>query len=370
MRIGVDLLWVRPGIVGGTESFVRNLLDGFGQYDNENEYVLFAATDNAATFGDYEKYSNMRIHVCPVACASQGKRILWENLHLDHTAKKKKVDVMFIPVYSKPFTYGSKIPYVCVIHDVQALHYPQYFSKGKRIFLRYMWWFACRSSQRILTDSKFCERDLKKRYPFAAEKIQTMYVPIITQETTDEFDKIEKKYDISEGEYFYCVSSLLPHKNLDTLLQVVAKLKKRGSRMTLVISGVGGNKEAFAARVAELGIEELVIDTGFVSNEERDSLYEHCRVFLFPSIFEGFGMPPVEAMRKGRNVVTTRMSCLEEVTDGKAVYVDDAYDVENWIEKIAFAKQRESKAEAFEQYELENIIQQYKACWKEIAQGK
>ncbi len=370
MRIGIDLLWVRPGIVGGTESFVRNLLDGFGQYDRENEYVLFTAKDNAHTFRKYETYPAMKMHMCPVECANQGKRILWENLYLDRTAKKAHVDLMFIPVYSKPFTYGSRIPYVCVIHDVQALHYPQYFSKGKRLFLRYMWWFACKSSQRILTDSKFCEQDLKKRYPFAAERIKTMYVPIISQETTCEFDIIGKKYGICEGEYYYCVSSLLPHKNLDTLLRVIAQQKEKGIPMPLVISGVGGDKEKFIARVKALGIEEYVIDTGFVSNEERDCLYEHCGLFLFPSVFEGFGMPPVEAMRKGKIVVTTRLSCLEEVTESKAIYVDDAYDVKEWLEKIELAKQKEGKKEAFEKYELENIIRQYMVCWKEMIKGK
>lgn len=366
MLIGIDLLWVRPGIVGGTESFIRNLMDGFGQYDKENKYVLFVARDNVESFRGYEEYTNMRLRVCEVECARQWKRILWENLHLDGAVKKEGVDVMFIPVYSKPITYGSGIPYVCVIHDVQALHYPEYFSKGKRLFLKYMWWYACRSANLILTDSNFCEQDLKERYTFAAERIKTMYVPIISLDTQYSFSKLHEKYGISSGNYYYCVSSMLPHKNLDTILQVLAKHKEKGNETPLVISGVGGVKDSFAKRVTGLGIEKLVIDTGFVSNEERDCLYENCKVFLFPSIFEGFGMPPVEAMRKGKCVVTTRKSCLEEVTEGKAVYVDNPLDVEEWIEKIQVAEQRECKKEAFDQYELNNIVRQYMNCWEDV----
>ena len=88
MYIGVDLLWVRPGICGGTESFIRNLLNGLAKYDTENQYVLFVAQDNADTFQYYEKFSHMHLETSPVNCARQPKRILWENLHLDTYAKK------------------------------------------------------------------------------------------------------------------------------------------------------------------------------------------------------------------------------------------------------------------------------------------
>ena len=139
MRIGIDLLWVRVGICGGTESYIRNLLDGFGEFDKENEYILFVSKDNGQSFAKYEQYNHMTLKYCDMLCANQVKRILWENLHLDKVAKAEKIDVMFIPVYSKAMTYGSGIPYVSVIHDLQALHYPQYFSTVRRLFLKVMW---------------------------------------------------------------------------------------------------------------------------------------------------------------------------------------------------------------------------------------
>jgi hypothetical protein len=178
MKIGIDLLWVRVGIVGGTESFIRNLMDGFGTYDTENEYILFTARDNAESFRCYENFPHMHLAVMPIDCANQMKRILWENIHLDRIAASYDVDVMFIPVYSKPRSRKDRLPYVCAILDLQALHYPAYFSRIRRAFLRYSWNHTCRTADQVITISNYCKDDLCSHYPNVKDNIQTIYVPI------------------------------------------------------------------------------------------------------------------------------------------------------------------------------------------------
>lgn len=373
MRIGIDLLWVRVGICGGTESFIRNLLDGFRQYDITNEYVLFTAGDNADSFRHYAEESGgrMQLFVCRTDSCSQPRRILWENLHLDRIALKQRLDILFVPVYSMPWTWGSRIPYVCVIHDLQALHYPQYFSRLRRLFLRYEWGHTCRRAQRVLTDSDYCRQDLADHYPKAKGRLQTMYVPIRVQEYEWTQVKAELRpqiLDLAERDYLYCVSSLLPHKNLDTLLRSVQQMKRQGSwrDRLLVLSGVGGDTKQLEERLEQYGVGDLVVQTGYVTDAERDYLYEHCRVFLFPSIFEGFGMPPIEAMQRGKRVVMTRCSCLEEVTQGKAVYVDEPDNPGEWQEKIAEAEAMPEKREVFSAYAPEHIVRQYMQLWEEL----
>jgi glycosyltransferase involved in cell wall biosynthesis len=96
-----------------------------------------------------------------------------------------------------------------------------------------------------------------------------------------------------------------------------------------------------------------------VSDKERDSLYENCRLFLFPSTFEGFGMPPIEAMIKGAKVVTTKCGSIEEITHSKASYVDDPLSTKEWIEKIKEAELLQKKKHIFPEYELKNVTEEY-----------
>ncbi|MFH8038723.1 MAG: glycosyltransferase family 1 protein [Candidatus Aenigmatarchaeota archaeon] len=370
MRVGINLVWVKPNNCGGIESYIRNLLDGFYNYgfDDVQQFVLFVSKDNHFTFDKYLVSPKFEKFICNVKSYDVKKRIIWENLNIDRIAKRKRLDLMFIPIYNKPLITFSKIPYVTVIHDLQALHYPEYFSFIKNKWLRLAWFRSAKTSNKIVAISNFVKDDIIERIGVPEEKVEVIYNPILIDEKEEvPFENLAKKYNIKEKEYFYTISSLHPHKNLKTLLYLMKTIKERKIELpkVLVISGImAGQKKEFFRLIDELDIKQNVIVTGFISNSERNSLYKNAAALLFPSIFEGFGMPCIESMILGTPVVTTKCTAIPEVTRGKAIYVDNPFDVDEWIEKIFYALT--NQVTSFDYYSLEFITRKYINMFKMI----
>ena len=159
---------------------------------------------------------------------------------------------------------------------------------------------------------------------------------------------------------------MLPHKNLETLLRVIDKIVKSNIALPrkLIISGVGGKERGnLENKISELGLKDYIQLTPFISNADMYALYKYCYVFLFPSIYEGYGMPPIEAMLLGTPVVTTRRTSIEEVTQGKANYVDDPFNVDEWIDRI---QHKQFQALDFSVYDKKNVAKQYYDLFLEL----
>lgn len=363
MIVGLDLLWVKPQVNGGGESYIRNLLEGFKKYTPDNiSFVLFLAKDNYNTFEKYFNNKIFRIVICGINSNSSYKRIIWENLNLNRFALRYNIDLMFVPVYSKPLYRTSKCKYIITIHDLQAMHFPEYFSVVKNLWLRFSWVKCAKTSDRIIAISNFVKHDVENKLNIDSKKISVIYNPVINLNRSIEFEALQKKYGIKKSQYFYTVSSMLKHKNLVTLLYVIKNIRDSNMNLptSLVISGVGGNsKTEILQLIKKLHIEKDIILTGFISNQERDCLYRNAKVFLFPSIFEGFGMPPVEAMMAGTPVVACSLEVIREVTEKKAFYVEKYFDIEEWIEKIKLACNASIENSFSDKYSLKKITEEY-----------
>lgn len=357
-RIAIDLLWLRPQKVGGTESFIRNLLDGFMELEDKFDFTLLVSKDNAYTFQHYEQDPRYHILVADVKSEGIAKRIIWQNLHQNRLLRKNGFKKCFEPVYCKPWLNGG-IDYTCVIHDLQAYHYPQYHPLHEIVYSRLCWRMDAWNAARIFAISEWVKKDVEAKYH--RKDIGVIYNPILVKkEDVVDFGELQNKYHITRREFYYTVSQMIPHKNLMTLIRMIEKLSASAIPIPkkLVISGVNGSgRKELEKTIRERKLEGHVILTGFVSNEERNTLYQNCHTFLFPSIFEGFGMPPVEAMLFGSRVVTTRCASIPEVTQGKAAYVDDPYDENEWIEKLRMDRKQESPD--FSRYAPEVISRKY-----------
>lgn len=363
-RIAVDLLWLRPTKVGGTESYVRNLLDGFLKIEEDFDLTLLVSLDNANTFQKYEEDKRYHLLIADIESKNIAKRIIWQNLFQNRLLRKNRIKKCFEPVYCKPWLNGS-IEYTCVIHDLQAFHYPEYHPLHEVVYSRLCWRMDVMNAARIIATSCWVKRDIEQKYH--RKDIEVIPIPVlVNEEEVIDFEVLHKKYNIEKKQFFYTVSQIIPHKNLKTLIEVMEKIIHGDYHLPgkLVVSGVNGNAaEELKKQIADKGLQDAIVLTGFISNEERNSFYKNCHTFLFPSVFEGFGIPPIEAMLFKARVITTRCASIPEVTQGKAIYVDDPYDADEWIEKLLDNSAYEILDSNI--YDQERISKKYLAFLKE-----
>lgn len=363
-KIAIDLTWVRHGKVGGTESSVTNLLKGLEQlHDEESEFYLITAKDNKELFQEYIIRGYFKSLVGNTIADDQKKRVLWQNFGLCRLLRKNGIYDCIEPIYLMPFTPLMGIRFYAIIHDLQAMHYPEYFSTFRVSFMKKAWKNTVRKAHRVVAISDYVKDDIVATYHVNEDRIVRIYDAISIDTEDAAGNEVLDKYCAEKGEFYYSVSSLLPHKNLKTIILALAKLKESGSKafLPLLVSGVGGHqKQELEQLLKEHNLTEDVHMTGFVDDSVRNALYKNCKVFLFPSIFEGFGMPPIEAMAFGAPVITTKKSSLYEVTGGKCSYVENPLIVDEWKEALENGAYSEVDiSELLMQYAPEEIARQF-----------
>jgi glycosyltransferase involved in cell wall biosynthesis len=227
---------------------------------------------------------------------------------------------------------------VVVLHDLQYRHFPAYFSARKRLWLRAAHRLALVHSDLMVVISDFVRRDVIKWFGASAGRKLAVIPNAISWERFGAPGPIRP----IERPYILAVAAHYPHKNLETLIRAFARLVVRDRDLQLVLCGqdfrnlhgVFGEGVDLNALVGELGIGHRVTTTGYIDDDELGLWYRHARGFAFPSVFEGFGMPAVEALGFGLPTITTRRTALPESTRGLAHYVDDPYNVEEWTSKL------------------------------------
>lgn len=354
MRIGIDLTWLKPQVSGGIESFAHNLLKGFIQVNTNHEFILFLSKDNANFFTYINNVPNFSSYICSCTSYKVLQRIIWQNLYFNRILKKQKIEICFTPFYNKPLRKSKYSKTVTVIHDLQALHYPEYFSKIKYYWLKFAWKKTLITSDEIIAISYFVKNDIIEKYGKEFEKkIHVIYNPI--RITTPK----QLSQNISNP-YYYTICSKFKHKNFITLVLLMEKIKKDCPKLPqyLYVTGMKSFPHDIETLIWEKGLQNNIKLTGFISNEERDQLIINAKYFLFPSLFEGFGMPVIEALMLGTTTITTKTTSIPEVSCNQAIYVNDPTNVNDWIDAITNNPPIKKKIN-FPQYSIECIAKQY-----------
>lgn len=301
LRIGVNALYLIPGGVGGTEIYLRNLLLALAEIDAVNQYVVFTNLETGADL--VPERPNFTLAQQAVRASFRPARILWEQTVLPWSVRRHGLDVLFNPGFTAPLVCGC--PMVTVFHDLQHKRHPEYFRWFDLPFWRFFLWASARRSRGIIAVSDATRQDLAKHYGVGSLAIPHGVEP--------QFFEIAKRR--LPEDYLLCVSTLHPHKNIDRLLRVYAQAPDLPK---LIITGLRG----FATRQLEAMRPDSVQFTGWIPREQLYALYRGARGFIYPSTFEGFGMPVLEAMAAGVPVACSDIPPLREIGGSTVQYFD------------------------------------------------
>ena len=321
-RIGVNALYLIPGGVGGTEIYLRNLLAALAQIDDRNEYFVFT---NRETGPDLCPIAvNFHPVVSRVPGSVRPARLLWEQFGLGCQTVSHRLDVLFCPGFSSPFfCHGGK---ATVIHDLQHKRQPQNFGWMERQAWNLIVWLSVRFSDRIITVSEHSRRDLLEIYRLPSPRLR-----VIGHGVEPEFFGLRRNRAYSSSllrdagvpscRYLLAVSTLHAHKNWARLLEAFHRLVKSGRAEHLVIAGLRGKAWNDVGRqISELGLTGSVHMIGWQPRKVLLGLYKHAEALVFPSTFEGFGMPVAEALAAEVPVVCSDIPPLREIADGAALF--------------------------------------------------
>jgi glycosyltransferase involved in cell wall biosynthesis len=307
LRIGVNALYLIPGGVGGTEIYLRNLLRALVRHDDRNQYFVFT---NVETGRDLIIESeSMHLRPQDVRASNRLLRLVWEQTELPMEAQALGLDCMLNPGFTAPIV--TACPNVTVFHDLQHKRHPEYFRWFDLPAWQFFLWASARRSCVLIADSEPTKADLMHYYSISGQRIRV--VPLGVEE---EFFRIADQRTTLEP-ILLCASTLHPHKNLERLVRAFTQFRQRRPEFKLVITGVRGfHTEALEQLVSNVDAIEL---TGWITRNALYDLFRRAYAFLYPSTFEGFGLPVVEAMAAGIPLGCSDIEPLRTITGDAAI---------------------------------------------------
>jgi glycosyltransferase involved in cell wall biosynthesis len=321
VRIAIDARKLRDYGIG---TYVRNLLRYLSRQDSTTEYVLLCREqdrDIAAELG-----RNFRLVAEPAPAYS-----LREQVAVPVDLRRESADLFHAPHYVLPPLTPCRS--VVTIHDCIHLRFPQYLpNRMSYAYARSSLWFAAHRSARVLTVSEASKGDILRYFRVPESKINVIYNAIDERfgqaPDDEEVMRVRERYQLNDPFVLYA-GNIKPHKNLERLIEAFHMLRRQDlEHVKLLIIGDEISKYASLRRaVHRYKLHKHVRFFGFVADQTLAVLYRLAAVFVFPSLYEGFGLPPLEAMASGTPVVTSNVSSLPEVV-GDAALLIDPYDPE------------------------------------------
>jgi glycosyltransferase involved in cell wall biosynthesis len=319
LHIAIDAHSVGSGL-GGNETYATNLIEALAEIDSVNRYTLYV-TQTAAIerFGD--RWPNVELrHTLPHT------PLVRIPITLSLELRRRPVDILHVQYTSPPFT---PCPVVNTIHDLSFEHLPETFKRRSWRQMRLTIRRSAQTATQIITDSNFSREDLLRTYKLSPDRVTA--TPLAAslkfkpEEDPSEIRRVRERYGIV-GDYILTVGSIQPRKNLPRLINAFAALCRDSTIRplpTLVIVGKRGWLYEETLDAAENSqAKEHIRFTDYVPESDLPALYTGATCFVYPSYFEGFGIPPLEAMRCGTPTITGNRTCFPEIIADGGLMVD------------------------------------------------
>ncbi len=347
MVIGVDLRAIGQGKYSGVEEYVLNLLGAMLAIDSNNQYIFF--TSGGKTGQRYLDFSSETqnknpnvalVHYRMPNLLLNGLFKFFGRPQIDRLmseacpGQKKKIDIVFAPNINL-LPVSGRVKVIATIHDLSFAKYKDFFSRRQNFWHRFVNPEAlAKKAECIIAVSESTKKDLMEIYKIPEGKIKVIYSGIgqtlnterKMENESDKLRNIKKKYNLP-GKYILYLGTIEPRKNIIGLIKAFELFKKNhlplAAGYKLVVAGSKGWLYEDIFRVARnSSAKEDIIFTDFIMDRDRPYLYKNASLFVYPSFYEGFGFPPLEAMAQGTAVITSDSSSLPEVVGEAGLMVN------------------------------------------------
>lgn len=337
MKIAVDVSPVLPGGKnGGLKQLLWELLKGFEKFASTDKFILLTSYKNDHIFKDFDKARMQRICILKDSPVNRNllkrlsHRIINKKLKFfnnQNILKKNGVSVLFCP-FTAPTFSEIGIPTVSIIADLQHLYYPFFFSKQELIHRKFFYDQLKKKVDYIIAISSYTRETIIEKLNIPPGRVFAIPISIqswLKAHRPGTSQSILNKFNLKEKKYCIYPANLWPHKNHKMLLVAFNRFQKQYPRydLSLVLTGesIEGDKILLDS-IKQMGLEDKVRFTGYLPEKEFAELWQHSYFLIFPSLFEGFGIPLVEAMRYKKPILASNVTSIPEVAGSAAVYFD------------------------------------------------
>lgn len=319
-RIAIDLTPLSPGGEnGGAKLMTVELIRHMSKLAPTIEFFLLTPTRCHDELAYLDSINVRRICVEEEKTSSPQK----QNSFL----KKVNADLLFCP-FTAPFFYEPNVPVVSVVYDLQYRYYPQFFNADELHYRNIHFMEACRLASRLICISEYVRKTIIENAEIDPERVETAYIRLPTRLETPSLEKADiilNRFNLKKNQFIFYPANFWAHKNHLMLLTAFGMYRAAHptSDLKLVCTGAPGSRmEQLQEAACKMKLNDWVIFPGYVSNEELACLITACRAVIFPSLYEGFGMPILEAMALGKPVLCSNVTSLPEVAGDAALFFD------------------------------------------------